>query len=75
MIKNIVWAAVVALLWIGCSGRSPEPTWTAEEYFSYAKDLYEDEDYFEATNEFTVIILRYPGSTVADSALASTSKT
>jgi outer membrane protein assembly factor BamD len=68
LIKNIVWAAVVALLWIGCSGRSPEPTWTAEEYFSYAKDLYEDEDYFEATNEFTVIILRYPGSTVADSA-------
>jgi len=59
---------LTALIWLGCSGRSPEPSWKAEEYFDYAKELYEDEDYFEAANEFTIIILRYAGSSVADSA-------
>jgi outer membrane protein assembly factor BamD len=53
---------------IGCSGRSPEASWTAEEYFGYAKELYDDEDYFEATNDFTIVILRYAGSAIADSA-------
>ena len=59
---------LMILIWLGCSGRSPEPTWTAEEYFDYAKELYNDEDYFESANEFTIIILRYAGSSVADSA-------
>jgi len=67
VIKSII-VIVLALVWIGCSGRSPESTWTAEEYYEYAKELYDDEDYFDATNEFTVVILRYPGSSVADSA-------
>jgi len=52
----------------GCSGRTPESTWTAVEYFKYAKEKYDDEDYFDAVNEFTVVSLRYPGSSVADSA-------
>jgi outer membrane protein assembly factor BamD len=68
VVKNFILITMIALIWIGCSGRSPEPTWTAEEYYSYAKELYDDEDYFEATNEYTVIILRYPVSSVADSA-------
>jgi outer membrane protein assembly factor BamD len=59
---------LMTLIWLGCSGRSPEPSWTAEEYFEYAKELYSDEDYFESSNEFTIIILRYAGSSVADSA-------
>ena len=67
MIKSII-VVVLALIWIGCSGKSPESTWTSEEYYRYAKELYDDEDYFDATNEFTVVILRYPGSSVADSA-------
>ncbi len=53
---------------MGCSGRQPESSWTPEEYFKYAMELYTDEDYFEATNEFTIIILRFSGSSVADSA-------
>jgi outer membrane protein assembly factor BamD len=59
---------LVTSIWLGCSGRSPESSWTAEEYFEYAQELYDDEDYFEAANEFTIIILRYAGSSVADSA-------
>jgi outer membrane protein assembly factor BamD len=52
----------------GCGGRQPAPDWTAEEYYQYAKEKYDDEDYFEAINDLTVVILRYPGSAVADSA-------
>lgn len=53
---------------ISCAGNKPQPDWTASEYFKYAKEKYNDEDYYDAANEFTVIVLRYAGSTVADSA-------
>ena len=56
------------MIYIGCSGKQPETSWTAEEYFRYAKEKFDDEDYFEAVNDFTVIVLRYAGSSVADSA-------
>ena len=66
--KYFILFFATTFIWLGCSGRSPEPSWTAEEYFRYAKELYDDEDYFESANEFTIIILRYAGSSVADSA-------
>ncbi len=68
MIKYLIIFLSTVFLIVGCSGRKPEATWTGEEYFRYALDMYEDENYFEAINEFTIVILRYPGSTVADSA-------
>jgi outer membrane protein assembly factor BamD len=58
---------ITAIYW-GCGGKHPEPNWTAEEYFRYAKEKYDDEDYLEAANDFTVVILRFTGSAVADSA-------
>ena len=51
-----------------CGGPKPDSTWSPAEYFKYAKEMYEDEDYYEAVNEFTVITLRYPGSVYSDSA-------
>ncbi len=59
---------LIAVLLMACAGVRPQPDWTAEQYFKYAKKLFDDEDYYEASNEFTVITLRYPGSSVADSA-------
>ncbi|WP_044280924.1 outer membrane protein assembly factor BamD [Caldithrix abyssi] len=59
---------LIAALLFGCAGVRPQPDWTAEQYFHYAKKLFEDENYYEASNEFTVVTLRYPGSSVADSA-------
>jgi outer membrane protein assembly factor BamD len=59
---------VTALIMISCSGRQPESGWTAEEYFKYAKEKFDDENYFDAINDFTVVILRFPGSSVSDSA-------
>lgn len=56
------------IIFYNCAGVKPQPDWTASQYFKYAMDIYEDEDYYESINEFTVIVLRYPGSSVADSA-------
>jgi len=66
--KELLSLIFLIAVFIACSGRKPEPNWTAEEYFRYAKERYDDEDYWEASNEFTVIILRFPGSSVSDSA-------
>lgn len=68
MIRYLLLILIIVVIGSGCSGRKPEGIWTAEEYFKYAKELFDDEDYYDATNEFTIIILRYAGSSVADSA-------
>jgi outer membrane protein assembly factor BamD len=65
---KIVIIGIVALLLFACGGPKPDGTWTSAEYFKYALQMYEDEDYFESVNEFTVITLRYPGSVYSDSA-------
>ncbi len=67
MIKKTCLLIFGLLILAGCGGRQPQPDWTAEEYYRYAKEKHDDEDYFDAINDFTVVILRYPGSTVADS--------
>jgi len=59
---------LVAFLMIACGGPKPDSTWTPNEYFKYAMEMYEDESYFDAVNEFTIITLRYPGSVYSDSA-------
>lgn len=59
---------LIAAVFAGCGGKQPDPNWTAEEYFRYAKEKYDDEDYFEAANDFVVVILRFAGSAIADSA-------
>jgi outer membrane protein assembly factor BamD len=41
---------------------------TPEEYFNYVMELYNDEDYELAVNEFQNIILQYPGSAINDDA-------
>ena len=59
---------LVGVLFISCAGNKPQPDWTASQYFKYAKEKFDEEDYYDASNEFTVIVLRYAGSIVADSA-------
>ena len=57
----------VFLIW-NCAGNKPKPDWTAEQYYKFAKKKFDKKDYFEAVNEFTVVVLRFAGSGVADSA-------
>jgi outer membrane protein assembly factor BamD len=56
------------LFFWNCAGNKPKPDWTAEQYYKFAKKKFDDKDYFEAVNEFTVVVLRFAGSGVADSA-------
>lgn len=53
---------------MGCAGNRPKSGWKAEEYFQYAKSLFNDEDYLISSQEFQIIMLRFPGSSIADSA-------
>ncbi len=66
--KKILILLGVLIFIISCAGNKPKPNWTAAQYYEYAKKIYENEDYYEAANQFTVVVLRYPGSTIADSA-------
>ena len=59
---------IILVLIFDCSGKKPQTDWSVEEYYSYAKKQYDDEDYYDAVNNFTVIVLRYAGSLYADSA-------
>ena len=68
MLKRIAVILLGIYLLYNCGGVKPQPGWTASQYFKYAMEIFNDEDYFKAANEFTVIVLRYPGSSVADSA-------
>jgi outer membrane protein assembly factor BamD len=67
-LKKGIALLLIAAVFAGCGGKQPDPNWTAEEYFRYAKEKYDDEDYFEAANDFVVVILRFAGSAIADSA-------
>ena len=66
--KYVLIFITISLVLINCSGRQPDSDWTAEEYYKYAKEKFDDENYFDAVNDFTVVILRFAGSSVADSA-------
>jgi len=58
----------VTLFLINCGGNKPTPDWNARDYFKAAKEKFDDESYFESANDFTVVLLRFAGSLVADSA-------
>lgn len=59
---------IISLLVLYCAGNKADASWTAKDYYKLAKDKYDDEDYFEAVSDFTVVLLRFAGSSVADSA-------
>lgn len=60
--------SLILVFLFACAGTRPQADWSAAQYFHYAKQLYDDEDYYDAVNEFTVVVLRYAGTSVADSA-------
>ncbi len=68
MIKTSIFAAAMILLLIGCSSSEQTAAPTGDERFASAMKLFEDEDYLEAIDEFTVITLQYQGGAFADDA-------
>jgi len=67
-LKQVVILFLAGLLFINCASNRPKPEWTAEQYFSYAKKIFEKENFFDSATEFAVIVLRYPTSALVDSA-------
>ena len=51
-----------------CSSSVDVATLSADEFLKYAKSLYDNEDYEEATRNFQAILLQYPASPVNDDA-------
>lgn len=61
ILVGVVLAAVLA----GCGSSQETATLTPEQRYAKAKALFDDRDYLEAINEFTVITLQYQGSAYA----------
>ena len=55
-------------LLISCKSSDVEKPLTAEERFGIGMKEFQDENYIEAINEFSVVTLQYPGSSVSDDA-------
>ena len=53
---------------ISCKSSDVEKTLTAEERFGMGMKEFQDENYIEAINEFSVVTLQFPGSSVSDDA-------
>ena len=69
--KNITKITSIILLTFiltGCSSTLDTSSFTAEQKIEYAKKLYNEEEYFDALQEFNAIVLEYPGSAIVDDA-------
>jgi outer membrane protein assembly factor BamD len=62
-----VWI-LLALIDIACGHTSVTAILSAEDRFALGKMKYNNRDFLEAINEFEVVRLQFPGSTIADSA-------
>jgi len=65
-LRLMIFGMVLGLLACGTSEEATVPS--PEERFARAKELFDDEDYVEAIDEFSIITLQHQGSSVADDA-------
>lgn len=69
MLKKVLFPFLISLFFISaCASSVDTSKFNAEEYFNYALQLYNEEDYEIAVNEFQNVTLQYPGSAVNDDA-------
>jgi outer membrane protein assembly factor BamD len=66
--KNILILILLSLLIWGCGGSESTVNMSPEDRLAYAVKLYNNEDYEQAVNEFSSIVLQFPGNAVVDSA-------
>lgn len=59
---------LLVLIIAGCSSSVDTARLDAQGHFDYAYQLFQDEDFLYAVNEFQAILLQYPGSAVNDDA-------
>jgi outer membrane protein assembly factor BamD len=58
---------LIALLF-SCGKKVNKQTFMADEYFEYAKNKFDKGDYYDATTEFNIIVLKFSGNPVVDDA-------
>lgn len=71
MVRRIIIGACFAALAAaigGCGSSEPAAAVSGEERYAHAKKLFDNEDYLEAINEFTVLTLQYQGASFAPDA-------
>jgi outer membrane protein assembly factor BamD len=68
IMKNILILILLSLVIWGCGGSVNTVNMTPEARFTYAVQLYNNEDYELAVNEFSSIVLQFPGNAIVDSA-------
>lgn len=66
--KNLAILFLLSLLTWGCSATIETANMTPQERLVYAMKLYNDKDFETAVNEFSGIVLQYPGAAVVDTA-------
>jgi len=66
--KNLAILFLLSLGMWGCASSINTANMTPNERLDYAKQLYNDRDYETAVNEFSGIVLQYPGASVVDTA-------
>jgi len=64
----LLFATLMLFVLPGCGSSDTTKDMAAEARFAHAKELFDDEDYLEAINEFNVITLQNQGSSVASEA-------
>lgn len=67
-ITKLFFTLLLTVIIAGCSSSVDTSKYNADEYFNYAMNLYNEEDYDVAVNEFQNITLQFPGSAVNDDA-------
>jgi outer membrane protein assembly factor BamD len=65
--KHLLFVFLLVVI-VGCGSKDIVQSLSPEERFQRAKSLFDDEDYLEAIQEFTIITLQYQGSAVAGDA-------
>jgi len=67
--RKFIFAVLIGLvIFYGCSGPADTSKFSAEEYYNYVYQLYNDEDYELAVSEFQNFLLQYSGSAFNDDA-------
>ena len=66
--KNILILILLSLVLWGCGESVNTVNMSPQDRLAYAVKLYNDEDYELAVNEFSSIVLQFPGNAIVDSA-------
>ena len=66
--KNLLILILFSIVIWGCGGSISTVNMSPHDRLDYAVKLYNNEDYEQAVNEFSSIVLQYPGNAIVDSA-------